>query len=146
MVLKWTGPSMKTYETFEHRADIGIRGYGKRVEISFENGAKAMFSVMADIHEVKAQDRKEVSCEAPDIEYLFVEWLNNLLSVSHLNGMVFSSFKVEIIGNKLKGSAWGEHIDTGRHKLMTEVKAATYSMLKVAKENDIYVAQCVVDV
>lgn len=137
---------MKTYETFEHRADIGIRGYGKRVEDSFENGAKAMFSVMADINAVKAQDRKDLSCEAPDVEYLFVEWLNNLLSISHLNGMVFSSFKVEIIDNKLKGSAWGEHIDKGRHKLMTEVKAATYSMLKVSKEEDVYVAQCVVDV
>ncbi|MCC6543238.1 MAG: archease [Nitrospirae bacterium] len=137
---------MKTYETFEHRADIGIRGYGKRVEDSFENGARAMFSVMADIDAVRAKDRKELICEAFDVEYLFVEWLNNLLSLSHLNGMVFSSFKVEITGNKLKGSAWGEHIDTGRHKLMTEVKAATYSMLKVSKEDEVYVAQCVVDV
>ena len=137
---------MKTYETFEHRADIGIRGYGRGVEEAFENGAKAMFSVMVDINEVKAQERKEVSCDAPDMDYLFVEWLNNLISTSHLSGMVFSSFKVEINGNQLKGSAWGEHIDKGRHKLMTEVKAATYSMLKVAEENNIYVAQCVVDV
>ena len=137
---------MKTYETFEHRADIGIRGYGRSVEEAFENGAKAMFSVMVAINEVKAQERKEVSCDAPDMDYLFVEWLNNLLSVSHLNGMVLSSFKVEIIGNKLQGSAWGEHIDKSRHKLMIEVKAATYSMLKVAKENEIYFAQCVVDV
>src|SRR3972149_7679188 len=137
---------MKTYETFEHRADIGIRGYGRSVEEAFVNGAKAMFSVMADINAVKAQDRKDLSCEALDVDYLFVEWLNNLLSVSHLNGMVFSSFKVEIIGNKLKGSAWGEHIDKGRHKLMTEVKAGTYSMLKVYEENDVYVAQCIVDV
>lgn len=137
---------MRAYETFEHRADVGVRGYGRRVEEAFENGAKAMFSVMADINDVKPQDMEEVTCDAPDMEYLFVEWLNNLLSVSHLRGKIFSSFKVEINGNKLKGSAWGEKIDPGRHKLMTEVKAATYSMLKVAKENDIFVAQCVVDV
>lgn len=137
---------MKTYETFEHRADIGIRGYGRTVEEAFENGARAMFSVIVDITDVKAQEKKEVYCEAPDMDYLFAEWLNNLLSVSHLNGMVFSNFEVEINGNKLKGSAWGEPIDKGRHKLMTEVKAATYSMLKVARENDLYVAQCIVDV
>ncbi len=137
---------MKTYETFEHRADIGIRGYGRRVENSFENGAKAMFSVMADISKVRAEERNDVTCEAPDMEYLFIEWLNNLISLSHLKGMLFSSFKVEITGNRLNGTAWGEHIDTGRHRLMTEVKAATYSSLKVAKENDIYIAQCVVDV
>ncbi len=137
---------MRAYETFEHRADVGVRGYGRRVEEAFENGAKAMFSVMADINDVKPQDMEEVSCDAPDMEYLFVEWLNNLLSVSHLRSKIFSSFKVEINGNKLKGSAWGEKIDPGRHKLMTEVKAATYSMLKVSKEDDVYVAQCVVDV
>ena len=28
----WDGESMKAYETFEHRADIGVRGYGRRVE------------------------------------------------------------------------------------------------------------------
>jgi SHS2 domain-containing protein len=142
----WDGESMKTYETFEHRADVGVRGYGRRVEEAFENGAKAMFSVMADINDVKPQDSEEVSCEAPDMDYLFVEWLNNLLSVSHLSGKIFSSFKVEIKDNKLRGTAWGEKIDASRHKLMTEVKAATYSMLKVSKEDDVYVAQCVVDV
>ncbi len=146
MAYKWPGEIMKTYETFEHRADIGIRGYGIRVEEAFENGAKAMFSVMVDINEVKAQESREISCEAPDMDYLFVEWLNNLLSVSHLNGMVFSNFKVEIMGQELKGSAWGERIDQGRHKLMTEVKAATYSMLKVGREDDMYFAQCIVDV
>ncbi|MCC7201520.1 MAG: archease [Nitrospirae bacterium] len=137
---------MKAYETFEHRADIGIRGFGKRVETAFENGARAMFSVIVDIADVKAQERKEVYCEAPDNDYLFVEWLNSLLSVAHLSRMVFSNFEVELSGNQLKGTAWGELIDPARHKLMTEVKAATYSMLKVGREDDMYVAQCIVDV
>ncbi len=134
------------YETFDHRADIGIRGYGRGVEEAFENGARAMFSVMVDIKEVKPVDREEISCEAPDLETLFVEWLNNLLSVAHLNGELFSTFKVEISGVKLKGSAWGEGLDKERHHIMTEVKAATYSMLKVDREDDVYIAQCIVDV
>lgn len=134
------------YETFDHRADIGVRGYGRSVEEAFENGARAMFSVMVDIKEVKPIDREEISCDAPDLETLFVEWLNNLLSVAHLNGELFSTFKVKISGVKLEGSAWGERLDKERHHIMTEVKAATYSMLKVVKENDVYIAQCVVDV
>lgn len=134
------------YETFDHRADIGVRGYGKSVEEAFENGAKAMFSVIVDINEVKPVDREEISCEAPDMEMLFVEWLNNLLSAAHLNGLLFSNFKVEIVANKLEGLAWGERFEKEKHHVMTEVKAATYSMLKVEKENDVYIAQCVVDV
>lgn len=137
---------MSKYETFDHVADIGIRGYGKSVEEAFENGAKAMFSVMVDIDEVKPVDEERVSCEASDMETLFVEWLNTLLSVAHLGGRLFCNFKVKITANKLTGSAWGEKMDVKRHHFMTEVKAATYSMLKVEKEDSGYIAQCVVDV
>ena len=134
------------YETFEHRADIGIRGYGKSMEEAFENGAKAMFSVMADIDKVKPYDKEEVLCEADDIEMLFVEWLNSLLSIAHLSRKMFCNFRVEINSEKLRGMAWGELLDPKKHHIMTEVKAATYSMLKVGKEGDVYIAQCVVDV
>ena len=137
---------MKTHETFEHLADIGVRGYGKGMEEAFENGAKAMFSVMADINAVKPSEREEVCCEAEDLEMLFVEWLNSLLSAAHLSGELFCNFKVEITDHKLRGWAQGERLDQGRHHVMTEVKAATYSMLKVGREGDIYIAQCIVDV
>ena len=137
---------MKTYETFEHLADIGVRGYGKSMEEAFGNGAKAMFSVIADINEVQSVDKEEVRCEAEDPEMLFVEWLNSLLSAAHLSGMLFCNFKVEIRDHKLTGWAWGERLDQERHRVMTEVKAATYSMLKVGREGDVYIAQCVVDV
>ena len=134
------------YETFDHRADIGIRGYGKSVEEAFENGAKAMFSVMVDIDDVKPVNREDINCEAPDLETLFVEWLNGLISVAHLNGKLFCKFKVKIAADKLTGSAWGERLDKEKHHMMTEVKAATYSQLKVVKEDDTYIAQCIVDV
>src|SRR3990172_6942585 len=98
---------MKTYETFEHLADIGVRGYGKSLEEAFENGAKAMFSVIADIDEVQSVDKEEVCCEAEDPEMLFVERLNSLLSAAHLSGALFCNFKVEITDHKLKGWAWG---------------------------------------
>ena len=134
------------YETFEHRADIGVRGYGKSLEEAFENGAKAMFSVVVDIEGVRPVETEEISCEAPDTETLFVEWLNNLLSAAHLSGKLFSGFKVEITDNSLKGLAFGERLDKNRHHIMTEVKGATYSNLKVDKEDDMFVAQCIVDV
>lgn len=137
---------MKRFETFDHGADIGIRGYGRSIKEAFENGARAMFSVMVDIDEVKVKETREIFCEAPDVESLFVEWLNSLLSTAHLGRMLFSDFQVEIMDGKLKGYAGGENLDIERHDMRTEVKAATYSMLKVEKVNDIYVAQCVVDV
>jgi len=137
---------MVLYETFDHEADVGIRGYGKTLEESFEHGAEALFSVMVDLGAVQPSVRKEVTCDAPDPELLFVEWLNTLLTLAHLEGMVFRQFKVEITGNELRGVAWGERLDRERHHPECEVKAATYCMLKIGHGEGLYTAQCVVDV
>ncbi len=142
----WWRENTMLYETFDHRADIGVRGYGKSAEEAFENGTKALFSVMVDLKDVKPEEREDVSCEASDPEMLFVEWLNSLLSLSHLSDKLFCNFKVRIEGNRLTGSAWGERLDKEKHHMMTEVKGATYSMLKVGREGDVYIAQCIVDV
>lgn len=146
MVSVWEREDTMFYETFDHRADIGVRGYGKSMEEAFENGAKALFSVMVDLKDVEPQEREDVRCEASDPEMLFVEWLNSLLSLSRLSDKLFCNFKVETEGNRLSGSAWGERFDKKKHHMMTEVKGATYSMLKVGREGDLYIAQCIVDV
>jgi SHS2 domain-containing protein len=135
-----------TFERFEHRADVGVRGRGETLEEAFEEGARAMFSVMADLKAVQPLETFEVEVSASDEEALFVEWLNELLSIADLNGIVFCDFEVEISGNNLKGRASGEKWDLEKHEPKTEVKAATYSQLQVKKENGSYVAQCIVDV
>lgn len=134
------------YETFEHEADIGVRGFGDSVEEAFENAASALYSVMVELDAVKPETEKTVSAQAPDNELLLVEWLNALLSLSDIERMVFSKFKVKIEGMSLTGTAWGEPLDRVRHAPRVEVKGATYHMLKVERKEGRYTAQCVVDV
>ena len=137
---------MKNYETFEHEADIGIRGYGATVEESFGNAAIALYSVVVDVDAVKPAEKSDLTVSAPDIELLLVEWLNALLSLSDIAHLVFSKFDVKLEGTTLFGSAWGEVLDRERHEPKVEVKGATYHMLSVKKEEGLYLAQCVVDV
>ena len=136
------------YETFEHGADIGIRGIGRTLEEALINAAKALFSLMViNLEEVRPERRVEISAEAEALEELLLDWLNNLLSVASIENLVFSEFGCQIEGKyKLSGWAAGEKIDPDRHELGEEVKGATYSMLKVEKISDLWVAQCVVDV
>jgi SHS2 domain-containing protein len=139
------------FELFEHKADIGIKGIGETLEEAFSEGAKAMFSLMVELESVKAIKEVEVRVKADDVEALFVEWLNELLYLKDLKQMVFSEFKVKEIkkensGFSLKGVVVGEEIDFEKHQLKIEVKAATYSQLRVWKENGKCFAQCVVDV
>jgi SHS2 domain-containing protein len=134
------------YETFEHEADIGIRGFGTTLEEAFANAAAALYSVMVDVTRVDRKEFRGVNVSADDQEQLLVEWLNALLAVSDIERLVFSRFEVRIEGNRLAGTAWGEHLDRTRHHAHVEVKGATYHMLRVQKENGRYVVQCVVDV
>jgi SHS2 domain-containing protein len=134
------------YETFEHEADIGIRGFGKTEAEAFENAAVALFSVMVNVHAVEASEKRSVTVSAPDHELLLVEWLNALLTLSDIEHMVFSKFTVKMEGTSLSGTAWGEKLEQERHEPDVEIKGATYHMLKVMEADGRFIAQCVVDV
>lgn len=141
------------YEHFEHEADIGIRGKGPSVEKAFEESAKALFDVEVDVKKVKAIKTIKVKCRAQNIEELFVEWLNALLTQASLHEMVFSQFRVVVERKndklfKLEGVAKGEKFNVVRHNIKNEVKGATYSQLKVYqdKKTKLWIAQCIVDV
>ena len=41
------------YETFEHTADVGVRGIGNSFEEALQEAAKAMYSVMINLKRVK---------------------------------------------------------------------------------------------
>jgi len=136
----------EAFETFEHEADIGIRGFGSSPEEAFGNAAAALYSVMVDLDLVDQKEFRGVNVSADDREQLLVEWLNALLAVSDIERMVFSRFEVRIEGNRLAGTAWGEHLERDRHRAHVEVKGATYHQLSVREEEGRFVAQCVVDV
>ena len=137
------------FETFEHKADVGVRGLGKTREEAFEETAKAMFSIMCDLKKVKQKKEVDFVVMSSDLEALLVEFLNELLYHKDTKETMFSSFKIKIseTGNdyKLECKAKGEKTSENQG-LKTEVKAASYSQLKVSEEKEKWLAQCIVDV
>ncbi len=133
-----------SYKTFDHKADIGIIGIGNTKEQAFEEAAKAMFDVMTDIKKVKPAREFQLTVTAQREDELFVEFLNALITQSSLKDMFFSQFKVRIDGKKLDCLYSGEPISE-KHEFRTEVKAATYSQVKVEKKGEKFYAQCVLD-
>jgi SHS2 domain-containing protein len=137
----------ESFETFEHGADIGIRGIGKTLSEAFENGAKTMFSLFVeDLDTIIPRKSVTISCESFDIEGLFVAWLNSLLAESDIQRLIFSDFKVRIQDLSLMGTAMGEPFDLSRHQRGVEVKGATFTELVVRQDEEGWIAQCVVDV
>jgi SHS2 domain-containing protein len=134
------------WEHFPHGADIGVRGFGASKAEAFAQAALAMTAVIADPATVEPREAVAVQCEAPDDELLFAEWLNSLVYEMATRKMLFSRFAVRFDGPLLSGQAWGERVDAARHHPAVEVKGATYTQLRVAREGDGWVAQTVVDV
>lgn len=142
------GPSAgkSGWEHFPHDADVGVRGWGETVAEAFEQAACALTAVITHA-EVKADQAVAVTCEGPDLEVLFVEWLNALIYEIAVRKMLFSRFAVRIVGGRLDATMWGEAVDIGRHAPACEPKGATFTALKVAQDQDgTWSAGCIVDV
>jgi SHS2 domain-containing protein len=134
------------WEHFAHDADIGVRGWGSTPAEAFEQAAHALTAVVTQAN-VAARAEVEVSCSAPDLELLFVEWLNAIIYEMAVRRMLFGKFSVQIEKERLKGRLWGERVDVARHAPAAEPKGATYTALKVARGADgLWSAACIVDV
>lgn len=126
-------------------ADMAFHAYGRTLEELFSNSALAMFSIIGNPG--KDEVSVDVKTEADDLESLLVNWLNELLFIFDTSQILFSRFEVKIRRNeryKLSGKARGEGIKP-EHDLKAYVKAATYHLLEIKKENDHWRAQVVVD-
>lgn len=135
------------WEHFPHMADMGVRGYGTTLEEAFAHAAQALNAVICDPAQIDTATPVEIRCEAPDIESLLVDWLNALVYEMAVRQMVFGLFDVRIDGTALHATAWGEPVQRERHRPAVEVKGATYTELKVHRnENGLWIAQCIVDV
>jgi SHS2 domain-containing protein len=127
---------MRTYELIDHTADTGIKAYGENLPELFENAARGMRDIMVDPGTVRPVRQLIVEVDGQDIEELLVEWLNDLIYLFETQGLVPSSFKVlELEKQHLVAEVHGEHYDTQIHELRTEIKAATYHMMSIKKEN-----------
>ncbi len=120
----------------DHTADVGIIAYGADMKQAFANAAKGLFSLITELDDVKEVLHRDAELSATDEESLLVEWLNELIYQFDTEGIVFKRFDIiELENTRLKARGYGERVDRSRHRLKTGVKAATYHMLKVKKDD-----------
>jgi SHS2 domain-containing protein len=136
----------KDFEILEHTADVGIIAYGADLEQAFANAARGLFSLITELDDVKEVTHQDIVVNAGDIESLLVAWLNELVYRFDTEGILFKRFEIsQLDETHLKARGYGEKADISRHKLKTGVKAATYHMLRVDR-NDGYRVQVIFDI
>jgi SHS2 domain-containing protein len=138
----------------DHVADLRFIAYGDTLENVFENAAKAMFSVIADIKNIEPKCSFPVEIEADSPENLMVNFLSELLFLFDAEEILFGPIAVKEIkiveknGEKtymMTAVAAGEPIDNKKQNCKTEVKAVTYNGIRIDKTPDGFETEVVLD-
>jgi SHS2 domain-containing protein len=126
----------KDFEIIDHTADVGLVAYGADMSQAFANAARALFSLITEIDDVAEVLHRDIELTATDQESLLVEWLNELIYLFDTENIIFKRFDIiKLNHTQLKARSYGEKVDKAKHKLKTGVKAATYHMLKVDRDD-----------
>lgn len=139
------------FETFEHTADLGLRVVGDSLNDLFADAAVGLTSlIVAEVGSVAASQQRTLAITSPDREYLYFDWLSELLFFFESEGWLTTRASVEVTGNSLRGVVLGEVFCEERHRRSHEVKAVTYHELSVTPlERDgkqFWTAEVIVDI
>ncbi len=138
----------------EHTADVLIEAWGRTLEESLEEAARAVYEVITDTSKIKPHVRIEVETEGIDLYNLIYRWIEAMLAYTDSEGLVFGLFRVCRVEEgddekpwRIQSIIWGEKFDPERHEHRTIVKAMTYAQMEVKREGDgCWKTQFVVDI
>jgi len=125
------------FRIIEHTADIGLVAYGSSLAEAFASAAYGLFSIIAELDNVREKEARTVDIREDGAEALLFEWLNQLIYIFNVESLLFRRFEItEFNRRRLRASCRGEKYDPARHRLKTDVKAATYHLLEVAEKKN----------
>lgn len=129
------------FEFIDHPADIQVHAVGDTLERAIEQCVLAMTETMTDLASVKAEVCKEISIRAPNKEMLLINYLTEYLAIFDIEMLLFSKIKVEKIGFNpelneyiIRSKSWGQPFNPEVHEMRTEIKAITYSYLRIEEK------------
>ena len=124
------------FERFEHTADLGLHVEAMSIIELFSEAGRGLTSLLVDQPElIQAVDEKTFEVTASELDYLFFDWLNELLYAFDSEGWLGAEFAVRIDGDRLVARVRGESLDAARHRPSHEVKAITYHGLAVREDS-----------
>lgn len=124
-------PCRFRYVEVEHTADRALQVWGHGLADLFAGAAKGMYSLMADLEGLVATDWREIRLEAWDPESLLVDWLNELLFLTEMDGLVFVDSCIESLDKTtLVARAGGVAAPLTK----AHIKAATFHNLDLVQD------------
>lgn len=126
-----------SYRFLEHTSDAYVAASGKNLGEAFAAAALAMSDILTDPTKVRPLESVAVEVVADDLKALLYRWLERLLVIFEVDGMIFSKHGVKIDrhdgGYALRANAEGERFDPAIHPAEVAIKAVTYHGMKITR-------------
>jgi len=126
----------------EHTADVQVRCWGRTLQETFAQAAYGLIATITpDLKKISQIVEKKIKVEAEDKQALLFDFLSEFLYIFDVEGLVFSSIEVLNINKindkyELDAILKGEKFDRNKHDYGTEVKAITYSYMKIEESKE----------
>lgn len=143
------------YDVLEHTSDVYIKARGSSIIELLENSGLALFDTMVDTRKVEPIIVKDVFALGFDMENLLYKWLEELLVLYYSEKLVCSRITVELFTIKktgegleysVHGKAYCEEFEHDKHEPRVEVKSPTYSLMRIIKTENEWIAYFVLDI
>ena len=120
------------YREIEHTADRALWVHGEELPDLFIGAARGMYKIMdLEIEGEVAAEWRDISLEAPDLEILLVDWLNELLYIGEVENLLLVEFQIESLGgSRLTARVGGVPAE----EPVRDIKAVTFHDLEVVHE------------
>lgn len=144
----------KIYDSLPHTADIKIKAYGSSLQELFCNALKGMFLSIEPLNKKNIitlntipsalEVEHEFTLKAPNKELLLIDFLNEALYLSDINNEAYFDVQFSTFSEiEITGSFFGMKINGFE---VVEIKAVTYSELKIEKIDEFWQAIIVFDI
>ena len=133
---------MKGFRYLDHTADIQSLSWGRTLEEAFSQCALSLMTVITpNLEKISRTVEKSLKIKAEDKEALLFDFLSEFLFIFDVEGLVFNEINIESINKinnhyELEAIVRGEEFDKNKHDIGTEVKAITYSFIKIDESTE----------
>jgi SHS2 domain-containing protein len=121
-------------------SDLAFVARGDTLESLFAAAADALLDATLDgVEALRREVSVPIALEEPDLELLLLAFLNELVYLRDARGLLLRSGALRVLQDgkaRLEGTLAGEPLRPERHRLRSDVKAATAHGLRVAREAD----------
>lgn len=125
------------FRYLEHVTDAYVEAYGHSMAEAFDYSARGLVNLMFDIEKAKGEIPIEIKLEEDDISHLLYSWLEKVLLIVLVEGLVMSKFAVSISlksSYKLEAYSKADSVDLIKHNYKTEVKGITYHAMELIQK------------